>query len=171
MNKQPIHLIIRKIVWSFLLIVGLILLFLAVRSFSLPLPDGKNMAQGYMLLMFAACPLIICIGIFKWAFESELDKLSKRRELYKKHQGKELEEEVYSVDADIHHRSIKKRTRSVKQGLSVENCPKCGDKVDANENFCSKCGSSIYIKCNKCNTVNETTDVFCRNCGNKLKEQ
>ena len=171
MNQQPKHLIVRKIIWGFLLILGLILLFLAINSFSSPLPDGANIAKGYMLLMFASCPIMTCIGISKWAFEAELDKMSKRRELYKKYQGKELEEELYSVDADVHHRSIKKRTRSVKQGLSVENCPKCGDKVDANENFCSKCGCSIYTKCNKCNTVNEATDAFCRNCGNKLKEQ
>ena len=171
MNKQPIHLIVRKIIWGFLLLVGLILLVISMRSFSLPLPDGHHMARGYMFLILSSAPLMICIGIFKWAFEAELDRLAKRRELYKKHQGKELEEEFYSVDADIHHRSIKKRTRSVAQGLSVENCPKCGDKVEANENFCSKCGSPIYIKCNKCNTINESTDEYCRSCGNKLKEQ
>ena len=152
----------------FTLIVALILLFLAKYSFLSPLPDGENMGKGYILLMVASIPISICIGIFKLAFEAELDLLSKRRELYKKHQAKELEEEWYSVDADIHHRSIKKRSKSVKQVLSIENCPKCGDKVDANENFCSKCGSSIYVKCNKCKTINETTDTFCRNCRNKL---
>ena len=171
MNNKPAHLIFRKIAWSFFLVIGLILVFFAIRSFITPFGEGKNIATGWMLLMFAAIPLMLCAGIFKWAFEAELDKMKKRRELYKKHQGKELEEEYYSVDADIHHRSIKKRTRSVKQGLSAEKCPKCGDLVDANENFCSKCGASIYNKCEKCNTINEANDEYCRSCGTKLKEQ
>ena len=93
-----------------------------------------------------------------------------KKDLYVQSKNRELQEEYLSTDADIHHRSIKKRARSVKQGLSVENCPKCGDKVDANENFCSKCGSSIYKKCNKCNTINESSDTFCRNCGNQLEQ-
>ena len=58
------------------------------------------------------------------------------------------------------YNSIKKKTRSVKQGLAVENCPHCGDNVDADENFCNKCGYSIYAetKCNKCNSLNKSTD-------------
>ena len=52
----------------------------------------------------------------------------------------------------------------------IENCPHCGDKVDANENFCSKCGKPLGLKCNKCETVNQAGDEFCRNCGNKLKK-
>lgn len=165
MNKQPVHLILRKIIWSVLLIVGLISVAGVVGRLRMPFWNG---IPRYVFLTLAVCSLMVCCGIFKWAFEAELDKLSKKRELYKKQQGKELEEEYYSVDADVHHRSIKKRTRSVKQGLSVEKCPKCGDKVDANENFCSKCGAEMYKKCNKCNTVNEAGDTFCRSCGNKL---
>jgi len=171
MNNKPTHLIFRKIVWSILLVIVIVALFLAFRFFLTPFGDGKNIAIAWMILMFTAVPFMLCIGIFKWAFETELDKMKKSRELYKKHQGKELEEEYYSVDADIHHRSIKKRTRSIKQGLAVEKCPKCGDSVDANENYCSKCGVSIYKKCEKCNTINEANDEYCRSCGTKLKEQ
>lgn len=66
------------------------------------------MTIGYMFLMFSADPIMICFGIFKWAFEAELDKMRKSRELYKKQQGKELESGFYSVGADVHNRSIKR---------------------------------------------------------------
>ena len=94
-----------------------------------------------------------------------------QKEIYIQQETGNLKAEYLSRDADIRHRSIKKTFSSVKQGMSVEICPKCGDKVEANENFCSKCGASIYKKCNKCNTVNEANDEYCRSCGTKLKEQ
>lgn len=169
MHKQPKHLIVRKIIWGIILFVGVVLLIISLKSFSLPLPDGRNNFIGYMLLMLSAVPLMICAGTLKWAFEAELDKMRKSRELYKKQQGKELESEFYSVDADVHSKSIKKRVKSAKQGLKNETCPKCGDVIDSDENFCSKCGFSMHIKCNKCGSVNEATDRFCRTCGNKLK--
>lgn len=137
-------------------------------SFIGKLADGNGSVGMVIILMLGSVAFVIACGTITWAFEPELDKMRKKRELYKKQQGSALEEEYYSVDADIHHRAIKKKSRSVKQGLEIENCPKCGDKVDANENFCSKCGAEIYKKCEKCETVNQAGDEFCRNCGNKL---
>ncbi len=168
--EQPTHCVLRKVLWGILLGFGVIASIIGA-TFWGRLAGGNGSVYMVIVIMLGACAFVVACGIIPWAFEPELDKMRKKRELYKKHQGRELEEEFYSVDADIHHRSIKKRTRSVRQGISVENCPNCGDKVDANENFCSKCGAQIYKKCPKCKTVNEAGDTFCRNCGKSLKEQ
>ena len=34
------------------------------------------------------------------------------------------------------------------------NCPNCGDKVDADEMFCSKCGFQVKKECPNCKTIN-----------------
>ena len=170
--EQPTHCIVRKVIWGVLVGFGaLLFLICLIWLINDNRSNGDDSVFPIIGVMLGFCALVISGGLIPWAFEPELDKMKKERELYKKHQGKELEEEFYSVDADIHHRSIKKRTRSFKQGLSVEKCPKCGDYVESNENFCNKCGAEIYKKCTKCKTVNEAGDEFCRNCGNKLKEQ
>lgn len=49
-------------------------------------------------------------------------------------------------------------------------CPKCGDLVDENEKFCSKCGEPLMVKkvCASCGAQNEFEDEFCRGCGKRL---
>ena len=155
--EQPTHCIVRKIIWGVLLGLG-IMMCLAGLSFINKLAEGDGSVLMVIVIMLGVASLITACGIIPWAFEPELDKMKKKRELYKKQQGRAYEEEYYSVDADIHHRSIKKRSRSLKQGISIEKCPNCGDSVDANENFCNKCGTEIYNKCPKCETVNQAGD-------------
>lgn len=170
MKKQPSHCIFLKIIWIFSLIGSIVgsIWFFSIITIE---RDNGSMAPGIISMILAGVSICLVFGLFNKAFEPELESMKMKKELYIQEKTKNMQEEYFSTDADIHHRSIKKRTKSVKQGLSVENCPKCGDKVDANENFCSKCGAPIYTKCNECNTVNKTTDEFCRNCGKKLKEQ
>ena len=48
------------------------------------------------------------------------------------------------------------------------NCPKCGDKIDADEMFCSKCGFQVKKECPNCKTINSHKDSFCKKCGKEL---
>ena len=50
-------------------------------------------------------------------------------------------------------------------------CPKCGDKIDADEKSCSNCGynleANMDYRC-ECGKENEPNDKFCRECGKKI---
>ncbi|MCL2156677.1 MAG: SPFH domain-containing protein [Methanobrevibacter sp.] len=51
-------------------------------------------------------------------------------------------------------------------------CPKCGNGVDIDAMFCSKCGYKLEteLKCDKCGVKVKKEDLFCSKCGNKLKK-
>lgn len=50
-------------------------------------------------------------------------------------------------------------------------CQNCGVKLDAEDVFCSKCGSKLnkIVFCSKCGAKSKVEDEFCRSCGAKLK--
>ena len=48
------------------------------------------------------------------------------------------------------------------------NCPNCGNEIEKDEIYCSKCGARLRIKCKKCGKVNSPKDRFCRECGEEL---
>lgn len=48
------------------------------------------------------------------------------------------------------------------------NCPECGDKIDKDEMFCSKCGYQVRKECPDCKTINSYKDKFCKKCGKEL---
>jgi Double zinc ribbon len=51
-------------------------------------------------------------------------------------------------------------------------CPFCAAESGPQANFCSDCGSPLYLKvCPKCETVNEKTATACMKCGGPLAAQ
>lgn len=54
--------------------------------------------------------------------------------------------------------------------VNINKCPKCGEKLEDEAEFCHKCGAEVdgYIKC-ACGHKNKTDAEYCNKCGNKLK--
>lgn len=77
--------------------------------------------------------------------------------------------------------NIKEMRNKVRELKNVKTCPSCGEELDLEVMFCSKCGTKqetpqeeIQFKetegkaCPGCNEVNETSAMFCCKCGTKL---
>lgn len=49
-------------------------------------------------------------------------------------------------------------------------CGSCGEPLDVDDMFCSKCGARVPKErvCPSCGTKPKTTDAFCRKCGSKV---
>ncbi|WP_409198706.1 M48 family metallopeptidase [Methanobrevibacter acididurans] len=50
-------------------------------------------------------------------------------------------------------------------------CQNCGQPVDIDAHFCTKCGHKLnaLLKCPNCGTIINNEDLFCSNCGYSLK--
>ena len=48
------------------------------------------------------------------------------------------------------------------------NCPSCGETIDMDMNFCTKCGARVRKECANCKHVNHHKSVYCEKCGNEL---
>ena len=48
------------------------------------------------------------------------------------------------------------------------NCPNCGETLDSEKIFCSKCGTKVRKECPKCQHINDYKSEFCCKCGTKL---
>ncbi len=48
------------------------------------------------------------------------------------------------------------------------NCPNCGDVIDADEFFCTNCGTKLKCECPNCQTINSYKNKYCSRCGKEL---
>lgn len=48
------------------------------------------------------------------------------------------------------------------------NCPDCGETINPEMNFCSKCGAKVRKECPNCKHINNHKNDFCEKCGTKL---
>jgi hypothetical protein len=55
--------------------------------------------------------------------------------------------------------------------VNVLKCNKCGEKLDEDSTFCTKCGTEVegLVKC-ECGCVNNVEDKYCKKCGLPLKK-
>lgn len=51
---------------------------------------------------------------------------------------------------------------------SLTNKCECGNEIEENEIFCSKCGKPLKKICPNCKNENSLGDVYCKKCGTKL---
>ena len=47
-------------------------------------------------------------------------------------------------------------------------CTACGAAIDAENNFCQKCGAKRLKICSACNTANGIEANYCKNCGGRI---
>ena len=48
------------------------------------------------------------------------------------------------------------------------NCPNCGETINSEMCFCTKCGTKLRKECQKCKHINNYKSEYCEKCGNKL---
>ncbi len=162
--QQPKHVIVAKVLWVILLVVFLVC---EIVGWSVMF---DNQVLGAILIPIGGGILVVLLPLFMVAFEPELAEMKLKKQLYTQKKTEQILEEIASNDADIQHRATKKKIHSVVEGVNVEKCPKCGDKVDADEEYCSNCGAHLIRKCPKCKSINGVDDKFCKKCGQKLED-
>ena len=91
--------------------------------------------------------VMTCVGFFVGVsclfsgFRPEITKLMTKTNRYIQEENKEDLTEMASTGADIASDAITKVTRAVKEGLEESMfCKHCGAKIDADSNFCNRCG-------------------------------
>lgn len=50
----------------------------------------------------------------------------------------------------------------------VDKCHNCGENINDEMNFCTKCGVEVRKKCSKCDHINNYKYEYCEKCGNEL---
>ena len=48
------------------------------------------------------------------------------------------------------------------------NCPNCGESINSEMCFCTKCGTAVRKECPNCKHVNDVKNEYCAKCGTKL---
>ena len=73
---------------------------------------------------------------------------------------------ILSVSAKI---AITGYTTNLIQETIGYNCPVCGETLQAEMNFCPKCGNAVKKICPSCQSENTYSSEYCSACGTKLE--
>lgn len=67
---------------------------------------------------------------------------------------------------------LEEKVQRVRQRLdrgSPSICPGCGNRIMAQDRFCSRCGRGLDLACPICGGATAPQDAFCVECGTRLK--
>ena len=135
-NNKPKHFIIFKIVGFagiILAIIGFVLIFTGFGDF-----ESNNFMIGGFMTTFGLFIGISCLMI---GFRPEIAKMSTKSAKYIQQENKEDFRDIANSAADIASEAITKTTTAIKKGLEDKIfCKHCGEKIDSDSKFCSKCG-------------------------------
>lgn len=152
--KTPVALIVFRVLSLVCLIIGIIGVIMAVNT-------GPYNNFGFVAM--AMLGLFFALGFATWGFKPQIQKINTNinrhtteyvseelKGLSKTMIGiqKDVQEEnkesltsIASTSADINSEAITKKAKAVKKGLKdTKFCKNCGKEIDADSNFCSKCG-------------------------------
>ena len=152
--KTPRALIVFRVLSLVCLIIGIVGVIMAVNT-------GPYNNFGFVAMAMLGFAFTINFGV--WGFIPQIQKINTNinrhtteyvseelKGLSKTMIGiqKDVQEEnkdsltsIASTSADINSEAITKKAKAVKKGLKdTKFCKNCGKEIDADSNFCSKCG-------------------------------
>ena len=181
-NYQRIKKKVKKIA-AFLIIFGIIFAAVGITLIVLANKnDESTPSAGLMIGSF----FTIFIGIALVIFGVVTLITAHQREILAFHAGGMLPvaKDVVNYTSDniapAAGKGFETITKSVTSGIAsgikeVKNatkptCPKCGEIVNVNDEFCSNCGAALKATktCEKCGNVVDINKKFCPKCGNKF---
>lgn len=135
-NNKPKHFKYFKIIGFIGLIVGIagfVLTRVGFGDF-----ESNNFMIGGFMFTFGLFVGLSCLMI---GFRPEIAKMSAKSKKYIQEENKGTFTDIANTTADIASEAITKTAAAIKSGLEdVVFCKHCGEKIDADSKFCSKCG-------------------------------
>ena len=103
-------------------------------------------------------------------FENEDESVQVLENYMAKHGKSDKETEIGDNKKNSLTNDNKVDNSDFKSDSSTMKCPRCGENIDGNSNFCKKCGSQIggFVVCPCCGAKNTAESVSCMVCKSKL---
>lgn len=136
MNKKPKHLLVLKA-------LGFVSIAVAIAGFALAFIGFGDFEHNYFMLGGIMSTVGTFVGILCLVsgFRPEITKLSTKTAKYIQEDNKEDLTDISDNNAEIMSGAVRKTAEAVKQGLAETRfCKYCGEKIDVDSVFCSKCG-------------------------------
>jgi hypothetical protein len=134
-NNKPKHLVFLKIIGILGIVAAAIGVVLVTTGFGV---SGESFMIGSILVCFGLGVGSSCLMI---GFRPELTKFGTKTAKYIQKENQEDFTDIASTTADITSGAITTVAKSIKKGLKdTIFCKHCGQEIDADSKFCSKCG-------------------------------